>query len=553
MAYCKFFEVKIDGKTVVKAKRECPKCGQIFVSDEDKGTKHNNYLRAENTFRAVYFCPDCAKTHESNVPETDRNDDTWLFVSCTDCCEICISYDLTGDCSDILEDERAFIANDRIVCPDCYDNYTMCERCEDLVHINDTREVIVSASGGTEQWCNHCASNNTIECESCGDLHDTNICPDTMYSDDSGSSVCVDCFHESYFICSNCDCIVHIDNLVRSRDGEAYCQSCAEDIEDDSDIQSYHADHAIYFYDYKKINGSYEPVSHRHYQEQDKALYLALEMEVDDPKNRCDKYDLACSLNSDYGNNGMVFNIQEDSSVSEGFEVVWQPMTMSYLYNQGFDLYKHVAEKCVSAGMLSGDTNTCGGHIHASRAYFGDTWDEQEETISRLLYITHKFRKEVTRFCRRTESSAQRWAGFCDVDLEEKANRDELANKCTILNSIKDVREAISCDRYSAINVYTHKCHTVEFRLPKGTLNIQTIIANFEFYASLIDLCKKSTFDDLYKIKTFEDLCRKLFVIVNDWRYETPLCVTGKDSDIYNDSSDRKSCLNNYLERRGLL
>ena len=78
--------------------------------------------------------------------------------------------------------------------------------------------------------------------------------------------------------------------------------------------------------------------------------------------------------------------IKSDGSLDCGMELVTHPMTLQYHMEQM--PWKNVLRKAVGLGYLSHRTTTCGLHVHISRAAFGETEQEQELSIARLLTLS---------------------------------------------------------------------------------------------------------------------------------------------------------------------
>ena len=128
--------------------------------------------------------------------------------------------------------------------------------------------------------------------------------------------------------------------------------------------------------------------------------------------------------------------------------------------------------RAISLGYRSHQTSTCGLHIHVNRDSFGESHDEQDEVISRILFFIETHWAELLKFSRRSEYSMNRWAaryGF------EKTGRE-------ILDKAKKGNNG----RYAAVNLMNYA--TIEFRLFRGTLKHNTLIAALELVNSICDL-----------------------------------------------------------------
>lgn len=111
---------------------------------------------------------------------------------------------------------------------------------------------------------------------------------------------------------------------------------------------------------------------------------------------------------------------KHDGSLNEGFELVTHPMTVEYHCAQM--PWREVLTCLKEMGYRSHQTSTAGLHIHVNRDSLGSTWQEQEETIARILYLVEKFWEELVKFSRRSLSQLDRWAaryGFkeCPKDI----------------------------------------------------------------------------------------------------------------------------------------
>ena len=150
--------------------------------------------------------------------------------------------------------------------------------------------------------------------------------------------------------------------------------------------------------------------------------------------------------------------IKHDGSLNEGFELVTHPMTLSYHCSE-FP-WEELTREAVRLGYRSYQTSTCGLHIHVNRDSLGDTIQQQEEVIARILYFFEEHWNELVRFSRRKPKQLSRWASR----YGRKDDPKELMDKAKR-----------TFDRYTGVNLTNHD--TVEFRIFRGTLRCQTILA----------------------------------------------------------------------------
>ena len=150
--------------------------------------------------------------------------------------------------------------------------------------------------------------------------------------------------------------------------------------------------------------------------------------------------------------------------------------------------WEDIMKKAVSMGYRSHQTSTCGLHIHVNRNSLGETHDEQELVISHILFFVETHWAELLRFSRRSEYSMNRWAARYGY---EKTGRE-------ILDKAKKGNNG----RYAAINLMNYS--TIEFRLFRGTLKHNTLIAALELVNEICDLAMHLTEDDIGKMSWSE-------------------------------------------------
>ena len=145
-------------------------------------------------------------------------------------------------------------------------------------------------------------------------------------------------------------------------------------------------------------------------------------------------------------------------------------------------------EKAITLGYRSHQTSTCGLHIHVNRSCLGETHDEQEDVISRILFFVETHWAELLKFSRRSEYSMNRWAARYGY---EKTGRE-------ILDKAKKGNNG----RYAAVNLMNWA--TIEFRLFRGTLKYNTLIAAIELVNEICDLAIRLTDEGIEKMSWSE-------------------------------------------------
>lgn len=253
-------------------------------------------------------------------------------------------------------------------------------------------------------------------------------------------------------MCENCDAIIPYSDAytISGRDG-CFCEDCYDDLRPAQ---------VIHEYSYKP-----DPIFHG-----TGPRYFGVELELDEAgEDNENAQELLDIVNDSYEENQVY--AKHDSSLTEGFELVTHPMSLTYHCR---DMpWKDVMRSAVRMGYRSHQTDTCGLHVHVSRNAFGDTEEDQDAAIARLLYFFEKHWEELLKFSRRTAYQMEQWAaryGYKDRPKE-------------ILDHAK---KGYSKGRYSSINLQNRA--TIEFRIFRGTLKYNTLIATLQFIDLLCDL-----------------------------------------------------------------
>lgn len=306
-----------------------------------------------------------------------------------------------------------------------------------------------------KELCLECFSRETIVCSHCGER---------IWSVDNQGTLsmplCTDCYDEHYTSCAECGRIINRDDAYyEDCDNEPMCHRCYESNRVHNYIEDYY---------YKP-----EPIF---YGEGNR--FFGVELEVD-----CggEVDDNAASVMR-VGNGSGKENIycKHDGSLEEGFEVVSQPMTLDYHLNEM--PWKNILIRLKNMGYLSHQAGTCGLHIHVNRTSLGETYEDQEETIARILYFFEKNWEELLKFSRRTKYQLERWAaryGYKDKPKE-------------ILDHAKN---GGNNGRYSCVNL--QNSNTVEFRIFRGTLKLNTIIATLQLVNRICDVAFSLTDEEI--------------------------------------------------------
>lgn len=156
---------------------------------------------------------------------------------------------------------------------------------------------------------------------------------------------------------------------------------------------------------------------------------------------------------------------ERDGSLTNGCEIITQPMTMQYIQKYK-DKIKEVLKIIDDNGATSHDNNHCGLHVHVSKASL------TEDAINNLYLLFEFFRKEITIFSRRTSFT---YCSFMSLDYTRGVH----------LYDKEYFKYNKSSGHGCALN--NGNSNTLEFRIFRGTTNFRTFMASVE----LVDnLCK---------------------------------------------------------------
>lgn len=321
-------------------------------------------------------------------------------------------------------------------------NAVYCTHCGALITDNDYETV------GGDPVCSNCYEHHTTTCDRCGSV----VWLDESYGDEY-TTLCHHCYENHYTRCTCCDALLHEDDAYHL-DGYDYCGECYHDEVDRS--------RSIHDYGYKP-----EPIFYG-----DSSRYFGVELEIDGAGKDSDNADelLAIANKSEEH-----IYIKGDGSLDDGMELVTHPISLEYHKHY---CWEELMKKAISLGYRSHQTSTCGLHIHVNRNCFGDEREEQDEVISRILFFVEKHWSELLKFSRRSEYSMNRWAatGREILDKAKKGNNG----------------------RYAAVNLMNWA--TIEFRLFRGTLKYNTLIAAIELVNEICDLAIHLTDEGIEKL-----------------------------------------------------
>lgn len=293
--------------------------------------------------------------------------------------------------------------------------------------------------------CADCADNLTFVCECCGRrFYNENNCGE------NGLELCERCRDEYYTCCEECGRWIPLDVAYENtlNPGLYFCEYCHNRmVERFSEIHPY---------SYKPTPIFYGKATR----------FFGVELEIDRGGN---SYENAGSILSIVNRDDPCAYIKNDSSLNDGMEIVTHPMSLQYHLEKM--PWSKMMQKALSLGYYSHKTSTCGLHIHVNRNTFGEEIYEQDMAISHILYFIEHHWAEMLKFSRRTQEQLNHWAaryGYKDRPEE-------------ILRAAKKGE----CGRYACVNIMNRD--TIEFRIFRGTLKYNTLVAALQLVNEICD------------------------------------------------------------------
>jgi len=325
------------------------------------------------------------------------------------------------------------------------DNKIICSECGNKIDSSDTYEL------EGRIICDECYEDLAVVCPICSKT----ISREHAIEHDS-EFYCSNCFDIHFRYCANCDAIIRSSDAFYYED-ESYCDNCYNKIHE-----------YIKCYDYKP-----DPIFFGKGEK-----YMGVELEIDDggedSKNAKRIIEVANTI-------GEHIYIKHDGSLDEGIEIVTHPMSLNYHINSM--PWKDILSKARNLGYLSHNTETAGLHVHVNKTFFGYDTDEQDEKISRVLFFFENNWDKIVRFSRRTEESIRRWAYKYNI----KSNPKDVLDKAKKNYS-----------RYVCVNISNY--YTIEFRVFRGTLKYNTLIATLQFVNEICNVAVSMSDDEIHEL-----------------------------------------------------
>lgn len=382
------------------------------------------------------------------------------------------------------------------ICEACAEEDTfICDRCGERHHSDYGRTVY--NHGYQEYWCDDCADDYAYYCEDCGEYYDES----SMTTVSGDYMVCDDCLADHYEECDECGEWVLRDECTFTGDvwvcgecleynytydpyenewvrNDVYAERCenaeqtepsetgnviADDVEDSNErarsdnarVRGYHSRPTWW----NEFMGARNALSNTAY------AGIGVELEVDVKEGERPTYRQRALNRIDRITNSNRVYFNDDCSLRNGFEIISRPHTIE-AFNE--IPWGEIMDACKENGFSSHDAGTCGLHFHFSRLMFGDDEDTQDDNIAKLVQFFEFYWDDIVKVSRR-EGNQLRWC-----------NKKGYVSKKRIKDYVKEKYGGHD----EAIN--NSNRDTVEIRVMRGTLNIDTFNASLDFLLTLI-------------------------------------------------------------------
>lgn len=174
-----------------------------------------------------------------------------------------------------------------------------------------------------------------------------------------------------------------------------------------------------------------------------------------------------------------------DGSLNNGFECISQPHTVKDFWDKA-DKWRKMLSYLSGKGYKSHDANTCGLHVHVSRAMFGKTQEEQDRAIAKVYTFFDENWEDITLVSRRKNFD------YCEknsLPSSEKYNDKKNTYEKWKVGS----KTSGSWGHHVALN--NGNTQTFEYRLGRGTLNAWSFFSWIDFVITITKNARRITVD----------------------------------------------------------
>lgn len=403
------------------------------------------------TEAVVRICPKCGCEHPVpgvwNNVEVVENGVAKIQVWCGDCSSRHAAVCGCVDCTAVVAVEGATPVDGEPWCRGCVEDYAKpCGHCGKYHSEEALAEVVIAHPGaagaarGIEHWCQVCVEALAATCSHCDTLMSSALLEEGHTVD--GDRWCRPCAEAGARACYDCGEWSEHGHMDADSE-EWFCNVCMPPPAPRVVPPPPRSSRVNYVHGYHQFPG---PLNFYGAEKYSGALFLGFELESGGAQDQeCRDAATAVAALSDGEKR---FHLERDGSIPDyGFELISAPMTLTE--HQTFD-WKKVTTTLIKSGLRSHDLGgRCGLHVHVSRAFL--TGSE----CAKLDIFIQKNQKFWEHVARRPESSYAKFQVKSGISGYGKSET-----------------------RYSSLN-FLHK-GTVEFRLFRGTLRYDTLMATLE-------------------------------------------------------------------------
>lgn len=323
-------------------------------------------------------------------------------------------------------------------------------------------EQFIGIFGDIEESEEEIMEENNGICYCCGDMHDIEELREGL----DGNLYCNDCYWETFDECNDCGRIMWRDNSYYvEREDICVCEYCYDNYCRDN-INGYHCGGNLTFLGEGDSN----------------ALRFGFELEVNHWRANWARLDTYAGEVRDILGD-ILYDIQEDGSILNGFEIISNPMTYDYyVANKGKieEMLKYLQE---NEFQTYGDD--CGVHIHITRQPLENA---DEDAYENMHYIVETFKDSIIKYAHR---SGSRYASYLSD------------SSCISNDKISEIKKGCKMqkgERYLVINNNPH--NTIELRMFKSSI----LMDDIDNYMTIANGLANAIIKKNWTYKTFKQI-----------------------------------------------
>jgi hypothetical protein len=284
------------------------------------------------------------------------------------------------------------------------------------------------------------------------------------------------------FRCNDCEVIEHRDNSARCYHDYLVCESCRDNYEFDD-----HQDTWVREEDLTEngLIGEYHSSRQRlghipsAYDDRKPRVLLGLELEIETENDRNNTAQKLLDGVGEYQGEQYAL-LENDASLDHGFEMV-TAYTGLDVHQEQLSFFKDDLYKPLK-GAKSHDTSTCGLHVHICKSDMTTL-----HGAKMILFINDQGNERLIKAIARRDSSYG--------SIKNKKDDKSWIKESLECRGKRSQLRRLNRDRYEALNFQND--NTVEFRLFKGSLKYDTIMACLEFTYATWFFCREASTKNL--------------------------------------------------------